>query len=378
MVNSVLQFKMFGSFRVMYHNESYDLEEMLGKQLSGLLAYFIYNCNKTITKDSLINTFWEDSDNPNSAIKYAIHRLRNKLKETEFLDNIIVTQKLGYAVNPDFRIEVDCIELESLVNEGKRNNDLSKIELGLEYYVGRFLSNSDMSWAIINRNYYQNLVMDNSKLLYNQYIKDEDYVKAKIICENALNFDEYNEDVIYAYVNAMIKGRKYNDALKYYDYISKKYQNVMNEPLDERVSSLFALGSLPNKAPELSFDDMHNDEEFHGPLYCDSLSFKKMCEFEYRNYVRNKKRIYIIVLEVRSDNNAKYLEILDNIVAKTLRINDTYARNGSNQLMIMVELANENDEFIVTNRIVDRFYHRVDSKVCRINYYHKSIDEIYD
>ena len=158
MDNSVLQFKMFGSFRVMYHNESYDLEEMIGKQLSGILAYFIYNCNKTITKDSLINTFWEDSDNPNSAIKYAIHRLRNKLKETEFLDNIIVTQKLGYAVNPDFRIEVDCIELESLVNEGKRNNDLSKVELGLEYYVGRFMSNSDMSWAIISRNYYQNLV----------------------------------------------------------------------------------------------------------------------------------------------------------------------------------------------------------------------------
>lgn len=372
-----MQFEMFGSFRVIYHDESYNLEELIGKQLSVILAFFIFNCKKTITKESLINIFWEDSENPLNALKYAIHRLRNKLKEIG-LPDIIVTVKTGYAVSLDYEIEVDCIEFETIVNEGSKTNDLAKIEQGLELYKDAFLNNMDSSWIVINKNYYLNLFVEQSKKLYNAHIKNEDYLKATMICENALTFDKYNQDIIYAYVNSLIKGRRYNEALKYYDTISRKYSQVMNEMLDERINSLFNLGNVVNNGPELLFNDISFDKtDVAGPLYCDYLSFKKICELEYRNFIRNNKNTSVIILEIKSNDNAKYIEILDKIVMKTLRTNDSYTRNSSNQIMLAIELKNCNDEFIVIKRIVDHFYRRVDSKKCRINYFHKKIELVF-
>lgn len=377
-MSNKLYFKMLGSFKAIYKDEHYDLENILGKQLSNIFALFIFNINKIITKNKLIDIFWSDSDNPSSALKYAIHRLRTKLNEIECFENIIVTsQNGGYRVNPEFNISIDCLIIENLLIDGKNKLDYSLIEEGLYKYNASFLSNYDSQWINNTRSYFERLVTSAAKILHDYYINDKDYNKAIEVCEDILKFDEYNERLIYEYINDLINAKHYNNALKYYDYISKKYQNTFNEPIDKNISSLFNLSSTSIDVNNLSFDVSKTEEKIYGPLECDIYEFKKMCEFEYRNSIRTHKLVNIITLEIKSNDNNKYIEVLETVVNKTLRLNDAYTKNGDNQVLLMVEVANKDDEYIVVKRIVDKFYRRYSSDICRINYYIKDIKDLF-
>ncbi len=74
-------FQLLGDFSVSKENTTIHLRGLLGNQLSSPFAYFSCNHTQSVSKEKIIDTFWQDSENPANALKFAIFRLRNTLKK---------------------------------------------------------------------------------------------------------------------------------------------------------------------------------------------------------------------------------------------------------------------------------------------------------
>ena len=382
----MIKFKLFGTFEIINNDGmNINLEEKLGKQLSNVFAMLLINLNGGVSKDKLISNFWVDSDNPASAIKYAIYRLRNELNKIDILEdsNIVATTKTGYMINQELEVEVDAVKMETLINEAKANSDYALLEEALEQYRGPFLENFNHEWSTLLKQYFERLYFNTTITLANDYLHKKEFAKALVVCEKAFKFDELNEELICAYIKALIGDKQYNRALKYYDRIDQKFNEELAIGLPSKIVELYQGISVENGGEltqDILKDTFVNDKVIVGPLFIDYLTFKKLYEIELRRCVRNHRSAYIVLFEIKTNENEdKYFDLLEQIVQATLRINDVYTTNtNSHQLLLLLEVSNNNDEYVVIDRVQDRFYNRVDSKICRLNYTIKDVLEFND
>ena len=345
-------------------------------------AMLLTNLSGGVSKEKLISNFWVDSDNPASAIKYSIYRLRNEINKIDILKdtNIISTTKTGYMINPDLDVQVDVVEMEKLINEAKTNHDCELYETALSYYSGPFLENFNHEWSLLLKQYFDRLYFNATITLANEYHKTKEYDKAINLCEKAFKFDELNEELICSYVRTLISDKQYNRALKYYDHIEHKFTEELDIGLPSKIIELYQGISVENGG-ELSHDMLRdtfvNDKVIIGPLFIDYITFKKLYEIELRRCVRNHRSAYIVLFEIKTkEDENKYFEVLEQVVQATLRIDDIYSTNlNSHQLLLLLECNSNNDEYVVIDRVQERFYRRVDSKSCRLNYVVKDILE---
>ena len=68
--------KLWGTPTLRENGRSLPLNEILGKQLTELLCYFLIHRGELVSHDRLIELFWPESVNPQNALKFAVHRLR--------------------------------------------------------------------------------------------------------------------------------------------------------------------------------------------------------------------------------------------------------------------------------------------------------------
>ena len=111
--------KLWGTPTLRENGRSLPLNEILGKQLTELLCYFLIHRGELVSHDRLIELFWPESVNPQNALKFAVHRLRKltqpyaETKEQEW----IATGKHGYLFSPQAPVETDLYQLSSLTPE---------------------------------------------------------------------------------------------------------------------------------------------------------------------------------------------------------------------------------------------------------------------
>ena len=379
----MVKFKLFGTFELIdTDGNTINLEERLGKQLSNVFAMLLTNLNGGVSKEKLISNFWVDSDNPASAIKYSIFRLRSELNKIDILKDlgIVSTNKTGNMINPDVEVEVDVVEMEKYINDAKADKDYELYEKALDYYRGPFLENFNHEWSTLLKQYFERLYFNTTISLANEYCANKHYEKAIHLAEKAFKYDELNEELICAYIKALIGDKQYNRALKYYDRIDHKFSEELDIGLPSKIVELYQGISVENGG-EMSHDMLRdtfvNDKVIVGPLFIDYITFKKLYEIELRRCVRNHRSAYIVLFEIKCKGDEdKYFSLLEQVVQATLRINDTYTTNvNSHQLLLLLEVANNNDEYAVIDRLQERFYRRVDSKLCRLNYVIKDVLE---
>ena len=191
--------KLFGSIRLIYNENEIDLEVILGKQLSSLFAFLLCHRNYVVTKDVLIENIWPNSDNPNNALKYAIHRLRNALAEIEKIPSVewIVTAKNGYRINEDIKINIDVEQFEKLINQAKQDDSLSLYYSAFNLFEHEFLSNLDVEWILLDRSYYKSLYLKVAIHLASELNQQNSYIEAMEVAKKAISFDSLNDELIY-------------------------------------------------------------------------------------------------------------------------------------------------------------------------------------
>jgi DNA-binding SARP family transcriptional activator len=362
------QFRLFGGLYLTVDGKTFALNNELGKQLSAILAFLLCNYKQVVSKEKMIDNFWPDSDNPTNALKFAVHRLRNALKKIDGLPEaeLVVTATNGYQFNPDLYVELDTEVFEKNVLNAKSDSDLEMYHESIELYKGDFLDGIEEEWAITDRGYYRSIFTQICHTVAIEYMKEDNFKAAIDVCEKGLDADEFEETLIYTYLEALVKDQRYNFAKKYYNEINKKYQKRVGLSLDD-VNVDKSFDKLVNeqvgddgKTPG-AFSYVADQTSFVGPMVVDTNTFKALCSYEVRNVARYNYKDYIIemVIESSSDDQKVVMETFMNILKMSFRKTDVVTKLDDRKIALLVKLAHETDVEILYSRIQRRLSEQV-------------------
>ncbi|MEA5026067.1 MAG: BTAD domain-containing putative transcriptional regulator [Erysipelotrichaceae bacterium] len=377
------QICMFGNLTITYNRKVFNLEDVLGRQLFNLFAYLSYQHRKTISKERLIAIFWQNSDNPESALKNAIFRLRTTLASHPILGKRawIVTNHNGYRLN-DEGLNIDTDEFDTANNRilSDSNLAISEYERLLELYQGSFLLNSQYDWAEIIRIHYHEIYLERMLRWITILDQAAQYEKVEEVCQHVLQFDQFNEDIQFYYLKALIELKRYNDAIIHYEQISRLFYQELGVPLLYKIQSLLNIISYKDEYKRTSLDDlMRNVQENQpesGAYRCEYSVFKGLFQLTKRKCLRTKITEYVILLEIKckeKDIETIYTMRLMESVGKMLRKNDVYSQISRTQIALLVSMNKLEDGYNLLDRLLKEFYKHTPQERVKVNYYLSSV-----
>lgn len=356
------QFHLLGPFSVENDGKQINISEKLGKQLSSIFAFMLCNHTQQITKEKLIDTFWQESDNPNNALKYAIYRLRKYLPTVEGMEEEwIVTASNGYQINDALSYSIDIEEFEKYIFEAKEKNDICCYQRAIDLYRGNLLSDIEAEWIDVDRGYYRSMIVQACSTLSSVYLEKKQTKDAVLVAEKGLKFDELDEQLITTYLRALIQEKKYSQAMTYYQYINKKYKEKMGLPLENIAGQKFS--AILSAQGMSSYDEKDKvyvreteNTSIGGPLEVDAKTMNSICLFVMRNVDRIKINGYVLTISIQDtkEKTKKIMDELSSIFKVSFRRSDVLAKIHENEYALFLNLRKEKDTVIIEKRILSR------------------------
>ena len=227
--NKVIDITLLGEFSL--NNASEDFNKFINhsKKMRMFIEYLILNRERPVPFAELIENLWgkEKTDKSSGALKTMLCRFRNSVEtnEIEELEDIIITKRGCYQLNPELLYNIDAENFEMLCVDAERYFDepekcLEIYKKAAEIYKGNLLPKSaDANWVIPKRNYYSNIfltAMRNAVFLLKEKNDHETVVE---ICKKVLDIDMYDQYFNYEIINTYLELGRNDEALKHYNYI---------------------------------------------------------------------------------------------------------------------------------------------------------------
>lgn len=380
-----LEVRMFGELTISFKEESNQPLLYLGKNLKQFFEVLLYYRLNPLSKEQLIDLLWNDSDNPSSALKFAVHKLRQLLSsQSIFKDlDIIVTTKNGYGINPELEMFVDTEEVDRLwrLANDKSVSVIEKRELlnQLYSYIKQpFLVNSShLMWTVPIREYYTGLFNRSLLFLLNEFELEKQYDYVMDLAQIGLKMEPYNEDFHYYYLNALVLSAQYRKAIDYYENLSKQFYKEFNLQLSLRTKNLYNFIIAKEELETLDISELMNNlndnSEFQGALYCEYEVFKRLYQIALRNSERTDEQTYVMLFDLNCAENdyvvSKMLERLKTAIGVSLRKGDVFARMNVSQFILLLPCKTEENAHMISSRIQQGFYKNTDRKLARIHYH---------
>ena len=379
--------KTFGGLEITNDNVTVNIVELFGKQLVNLLQVLLFHSEKPVQKDELIDILWPESKNPSSALKFSIFRLRSELNEIDFFKDqeVIVTIRKGYILNPNLDWNIDFVELQKAynqINEGAELLDEKEFKIArkiFRLYQGRFYASpSQLHWILqkqeVFRQMYVKTMMRTSCYLYTQKRYDE----MMLMNYQAVLIEPFNEGLHYYYMKGLVATRNYREALKYYDELNDIFLSELGTGLSKRFKQLYDIiiadhAKEENKDMETIMRELSNRDQQNQGFFCSYEIFKYFYELLLKMSVRNEQNYYLIMLQF-SDGTLDYEKVgvdfdrVKRLVSSCLRSNDLFTRTSETQLLLLVDCQTEENAHLIIQRISNKFYSIFRKKNYRMNY----------
>lgn len=379
--------KTFGGLEITNDNVTVNIVELFGKQLVNLLQVLLFHSEKPVQKDELIDILWPESENPSSALKFSIFRLRSELNEIDFFKDkeVIVTTRKGYILNPNLDWNIDFVELQKAynqINEGAELLDEKEFKIArkiFRLYQGRFYASpSQLHWILqkqeVFRQMYVKTMMRTSCYLYTQKRYDE----MMLMNYQAVLIEPFNEGLHYYYMKGLVATRNYREALKYYDELNDIFLSELGTGLSKRFKQLYDIiiadhAKEENKDMETIMRELSNRDQQNQGFFCSYEIFKYFYELLLKMSVRNEQNYYLIMLQF-SDGTLDYEKVgvdfdrVKRLVSSCLRSNDLFTRTSETQLLLLVDCQTEENAHLIIQRISNKFYSIFRKKNYRMNY----------
>ncbi|MFR5598492.1 MAG: AfsR/SARP family transcriptional regulator, partial [Holdemania filiformis] len=246
-----IRIQMLGGFILKTDKQKMDLIALLGKQTAAFLACLCLNHGTLVTKERLIELFWEDSKNPLNAMKFTVHRLRKYLEELPVAgaDEWIVTQRGGYSFVCS-NLELDIDELNKpLIPE---NLDGDQVEALAKLYPGEFLPGLDQSWIYTYREQYWQLYLQRVQAAALSLAEHHHEEQAETLLLKALQHDLYQDQLNYLYLKILLDQKKYARAIQHYEKISDSFYKEFGMEFQGKSQSLVYFVKADNEDQELT------------------------------------------------------------------------------------------------------------------------------
>lgn len=380
-VNTLGKFQMTDGMTVV------DDEQLRSPMLSKLLMYMLLYREKTLTTDDISTAIWQDEeiDNPAGALKNLMYRLRKTLTSFFGEEDFIVTNRGSYRWNPDVKVILDIEKFEKLINEAKVENvyedAIIKYEQAIAIYQGDFLPQIlDMHWILTLNTYYHSLFLSCAKGLAELYVKTEQYEKLDKLCNNALKYENGDEQLFCYQIEARMRCGKISLALESYE----KAREIMEKELGIRKTTILnkvyeELLAMSKGQSAYSMNEVREDiveEEPEGVFFCGYPIFKEIYHLEARKSTRAKEREYLLLLtitgkkedtpELAQFRTKQAMNGMEKTIKESLRVGDVAAKYSDTQFIILLPSTTEELALLVANRLISKLYD-LDSKYKNVN-----------
>lgn len=376
----MLTVKSLGKFQITYGEHLLNDELLRSDMLKKLLMYMLTHREHPASVQELSEALWSEDeiDNPAGALKNLMYRLRTILKKYISDDKFIITSQGYYAWNNEIKVELDAEIFEGYCKNAKasKNNKviLQNYESAVALYKGEFMENAlDHHWAVTLSTYYHSMFLNAVKALSELYIKTERYQDIEDLSIHALRMDSVDEELYCYHIMALIKGNKFDLAMKRYDEAVRILQDALGvhnpAKLQKVQQELLKMNKgTATEALENIHDDMVEEEESVGVYFCGYPIFKEIYRLEVRKNARLGEAEYIVLFTLdlneglKSDNDKmkKFLveqgmKNLKNTLKKVLRIGDVAARYSDRQFIVLLPTCTYESSVAVAKRVTENF-----------------------
>lgn len=370
--------KLWGVPTLQENGQSRALGEILGKQLTELLCYFLIHRGELVSHERLIELFWPESVNPQNALKFAIHRLRKctqayaETKDQEW----IVTGSRGYLFSLQAPVDSDLHQLDILKPEA-----LAEKPEWIETRVrGELMAGYSSLWILPLREFWKEKVItlaQDTAALLEQNGKSEAVLR---ITQWALALDPYSDDLNYRYLSELVKAKEYNRALKHFDQIYERFYHEFGVEFEGRSKSLIYFLSSERESTHTIQEliEEMNAQEDGTAFFCEQPVFRKLYQARMRESRRLDINSYLLVLDVQgvsAELGNQATDALIQIVKNQLRSCDIFTRTAACQLAVMLMLSAEQDVHKVVKRLSQRLNHKYPTTQVRIYYHAQKIEQ---
>ncbi len=373
--------KMLGEFVIEYNGASVSDSSNRSKKVWSLLAYLIYNRQRAVKPQELIELLWGNdisTENPAGALKTLLFRARAELDNLYkgAGKDLIIFKNEGYLWSDAFDTELDCEVFDRLVMEINENEE-ARLECTLKLlslYRGTFLEKfSSEFWAMPIVTHYHNTYLETVSKNIPLLSENGYYKEIEKFCVLATEADPFNEELHRIYMQNCVEQDNKKKALTIYRELSNRLLSELGVFPSEETRQLYhKLIQTTNEhilSAQMLMEQLKEDGNLPGALICEYDFFRVLYYSMARSVLRNGIAVHIALFTVSGKKGAalsakkieKEMEGLRTAVRTSLRRGDSAARCSVSQYVVMLPGANYENSCMVCERISRAFTQRYGS-----------------
>lgn len=375
----------FGELSFVHESEVFKLDGYLTKNVRYLLEVLVYYRLTPLSKNQIIDLLWSGSNNPESALKFTIHRLRQALKDIPVFEHepLIITTKQGYDLNPNFDFDVDFEEVDilwQLVNQhNKSDRERKKNLITLVNKISKpFLTgSSSLLWTIPIREYYNNIFTKSIMMLLELSEKTDKYQDMIQYAQKGISYDRLNEEFHYFHILGLIYDKQIRGAIEAFENTRELFFKELNADISEKTKKLFKLILSKDEMNIVKMSDLimnlNENSPLDGAFYCEYEVFKRIYQNQLRAQERSGEESCLVILELRSSKNdhdiGKVMEKLKRSIDNGLRRSDVYSRLNSLQFVLLLPCKTRENGHVIIERVQKHFYKNISKQDFKLHYH---------
>ena len=368
-----IHIRMLGEFSLSCGSITISDTSSRSRKVWGLLAYLICSRERSISQKELMEQFWNGNDNPENALRIALHRLRSLLDRL-FPDagrTLIWSRDGQCGWNREYPITLDSQRFEELsVSDAKEPEArLAQLLEALELYRGEFLPRlSSEVWAISSCAHFENRFLQVTLEAAGLLLERKDYTLAEALCKKAIQAEPYHEGLHQMLLRVCLAAGDSKSAAAVYEAFRKRLFTEFGIHPNEETRQLY-LACVPGTADRLLpmeevLAHLQEPEGVHGAMRCDYESFKLLCYAEARDMPRSGNTTHIALINVTgtadhalsSRSRERIMEQLGEVLRLDLHRGDILSRCSSAQYILMLPGADFENSCMICRRGIAAFF----------------------
>jgi len=396
MAEKNIKVHMLGDFSVEYDGKTIDDNSNRSHKVWLLLAYVIYNSDRTVSQDELIKLLWsgkEHENDPRGALKAIFYRIRVTLDQLgEFMGHNLIFSTAGvYFWNKSYTIDLDCDRFKTAAAEAFAETEeqvkLEKLIEAIDLYEGPFLSKLEgQSWVSPVAAEYKKIYIEAVKTCLAILETRNQFDTMLRVSKAAIVQDPLNELFYTYYMKALIKLDDRKTAISAYEELRDLLSAEKSVAPCDEVRALYheATRTINSVAvsPEVITAQLTEANALSGALICEYDFFKFIYRQAARSIERTGASYHLVIMTITGDNNSELPKrsldrAMDNLqeqIRLSLRRGDTAARCSGSQFVIMLPFAGYEDSCVVAKRVMKAFETQYPHSPAELHYWVQAVE----
>ena len=368
---------MFGGISITWNGCSITEKDSRSRKTWLLLAYLLFERNRHINQDEIIQLLWDDGDeqtNPLGSLKTALHRLRTMLNklDTNAGHQLILRRDSSYAWNTAYTLDYDVEIFDTLYREiTAAQDDDSRLAYCLQafrLYQGDFLPMLQQEpWVSQITEKYHSMYLDIVKTAIALLESRGSSSNIIEICQQALKIEPYDEDLFECLMCSLLKENRCEEATEAYDQFSRLLLATFGTMPKEAIRNLYWSALRTDNGYTVPVDEicrqLKESTPAPGALFCEYDFFKVLYQAQARAIARTGESYHIGLLSVKprpgkslSQSSLDLLmRNLQELICTSVRHGDVATQCSATQFILMLPRANYESSCMVCSRIVRSF-----------------------